>query len=87
MISMSVNPALCIVFMGFLIFYGSCRFAWRRIGVPTDDDKVHLFELSCRKKVSLRSWPKWSALIATGSEAMATPYRFALWIIADGGLC
>src|SRR2546425_4110306 len=53
MISMRVNPTLYFVFMAFLIFYGARRHVWRGIGVPAVDDKVHIFELCCREKVSL----------------------------------
>src|SRR5258705_9263246 len=53
MISMRVNPALCVVFMAFLIFYGSRRHVWRGIDVPAVDDKVHILELCCREKVSV----------------------------------
>src|SRR5207249_11329438 len=52
MISMRVNPALCILFMAFLIFYGSRRLVWRGIDVPAVDDKGHMFELDCCEKVS-----------------------------------
>ena len=53
MISMSVNPALCFVFMTFLIFDGSHRHVWRGIGAPAVDDKVHILELCCGEKVSV----------------------------------